>query len=160
MTFNNFKNIISLRIKLFAISVILIAYLILVYAAEIIKFPIFGLSDTVVTLILVALYLFLAFLPMYLNYQYVSYSDEGDKISFRYFTAGIIGGRKNSLEIDKKSFAGFSVESRFFGLKKGLILYQNFREGKAKYPPVYISGLKKKERQKIFWSLKQHLPES
>jgi hypothetical protein len=158
MTFNNFKNIISLRIKLFTITVILIAYLILTYAAEIIKFPVFGMSDTLVTIILLGIYIFLAILPMYLNYWYVSYSDEGDNITFRYFTAGIIGGKKNSLEIDKKSFAGFKVESEFFGLKQSLILFRNFREGKAKYPPVYISGLKKTERKKLIRSLGQYGP--
>ena len=116
------------------------------------------MSDTLVTLILVGIYLFLAILPMYLNYWYVSYSDEGENITLRYFTAGIMGGKKNSLEIDKKSFAGYKVESEFFGLKQSLILFRNFREGKAKYPPVYISGLKKAERKKIIRSLEQYSP--
>lgn len=160
MTFNNFKNIISLRIKLFTISVILIAYLILTYAAEIIKFPVLGMSDTVVTLILVAIYLFLAFLPMYLNYQYVSYSDEGEKLTFRYFSSGIISGRKNSLEIDKRSFAGYRLKSEFFGLKQSLILFRHLKEGIAKYPPLYISGLRKEERKKLIGSLKRYGPEA
>ena len=55
MTFDNSKTIISLRIKLFAVTVIFIAYLILAYAAEIIKFPLLGMSDTVWTIILTSL---------------------------------------------------------------------------------------------------------
>jgi len=160
MTFNNFKNIIGLRIRLFAITVILIVYLVLTYIAQIIKFPLFGMSDTLATVILVAIYLFLVFLPMYLNYQFVSYSDDDDKIVFRYFTSGIIGGRKNSVAIDKRNFSGYEVKSEFFGLKKSIILFQNFREGVAKYPPVYISGLTGKEREKVIRSLSQYVPKS
>ena len=158
MTFNNFKNIIGLRIRLFAITVILIVYLVLTYVAQIIKFPILGISDTVVTIILVSVYGFLVFLPMHINFQYVSYSDEDDKISFRYFTSGIIGGRKNSVEIDKRNFSGFEVKSEFFGLKRSIILFQNFREGVAKYPPVFVSGLTRKEREKVIRSLSQYVP--
>jgi len=160
MTFNNFKNIIGLRIRLFAITVILIVYLVLTYVAQIIKFPILGISDTVVTIILVSVYGFLVFLPMHINFQYVSYSDEDDKISFRYFTSGIIGGRKNSVEIDKRNFSGFEVKSEFFGLKRSIILFQTFREGVAKYPPVYVSGLTRKEREKVISSLSQYVPKS
>ena len=160
MTFNNFKNIIGLRIRLFAITVVLIVYLVLTYVAQILKFPILGISDTVVTIILVSVYGFLVFLPMHINFQYVSYSDEDDKISFRYFTSGIIGGRKNSVEIDKRNFSGFEVKSEFFGLKRSIILFQTFREGVAKYPPVYVSGLTRKEREKVIRSLSQYVPKS
>jgi hypothetical protein len=160
MTFNNFKNIIGLRIRLFAITVILIVYLVLTYVAQIIKFPILGISDTVVTIILVSVYGFLVFLPMHINFQYVSYSDDDDKISFKYFTSGIIGGRKNSVEINKRNFSGFEVKSEFFGLKRSIILFQNFREGVAKYPPVYVSGLTRKEREKVIRSLSQYVPKS
>ena len=41
---------------------------------------------------------------MILNYQYVFYSDEGENIVFRYFNAGIVGGKKNSIEIYKPIF--------------------------------------------------------
>jgi hypothetical protein len=160
MTFNNFKNIIGLRIRLFAITVILIVYLVLTYVAQIIKFPILGISDTVVTIILVSVYGFLVFLPMHINFQYVSYSDDDDKISFKYFTSGIIGGRKNSVEINKRNFSGFEVKSEFFGLKRSIILFQNFREGVAKYPPVHVSGLTRKEREKVIRSLSQYVPKS
>jgi len=160
MIFNNFKNIIGLRIRLFAITVILIVYLVLTYVAQILKFPILGISDTVVTIILVSVYGFFVFLPMHINFQYVSYSDEDDKISFKYFTSGIIGGRKNSVEIDKRNFSGFEVKSEFFGLRRSIILFQKFREGVAKYPPVYVSGLTRKEREKVIRSLSQYVPKS
>jgi len=150
MTLDNSKHIISLRIKLFGATVVFLAYIILTYAAEIIKFPLFGMSDTLVTTILSAIYVIIVFIPMLLNYQFVYFTDDEEKIVFRYFNAGIVGGRKNSVEIHKQTFTTYKTEKKFFGLKTSIILYQRFNEGVAKYPPVYISAVPEKERQKIF----------
>jgi hypothetical protein len=159
MTFDNSKTIISLRIRIFIATVLLLAYVILAYVAKIIKFPLLGLSDTYWIVLLVCIYLILAFYPMVLNYQYVYYSDDGDHIIFRYFFAGIVGGKKNSVEISKSSFAGYKKESSFFGLVQSLILFQQLPEGVAKYPPVFISILSRKERAKVLNSLYLHTPE-
>ena len=158
MTFDNSKTIISLRIRIFIATVLLLGYIVLTYFAELIKFPLLGISDTLWTVILVCIYLVLAFYPMVLNYQYVYYSDEGDHIIFRYFNAGIISGKKNSVEISKSSFAGYKKVSGFFGLIQSVILYQQFTEGVAKYPPVHISILNRKERAKVLNSLYLHTP--
>jgi hypothetical protein len=156
MTFDNSKTIISLRIKLFGATVVLLAYLAMAYVIRMIKFPLLGMDDTAWTVILSAIWVILAFMPMVLNYQYLSYSDEGDYIIFRYFTAGLVGGKKNSVEISKQSFAGYKTESRFFGMIQSIILYQKFQEGIAKYPPIHISALSREEKDKVFKSLKLH----
>jgi hypothetical protein len=160
MTFDNSKTIISVRIKLFAATVLFLAYIALAYAAKLIKFPLLGMSDTAWTLILVALYLIVAFMPMFLNYQFVFFSDEGEKLVFRYFTAGIVGGKKNSVEISKRTFAGYKMESKYFGLVKSVILFQQMGQGIAKYPPVYINALNKEQRSKLFMSLNTYAPKT
>jgi len=124
MTFDNSKTIIGVRIKLFAATVLFLAYVALAYAAKLIKFPLLGLSDTVWTLILVAIYLIIVFIPMILNYQFVFFSDEEEKIVFRYFTAGIVGGKKNSVEINKSAFKGYKTESKYFGLVRSVRVYK------------------------------------
>jgi hypothetical protein len=159
MTFDNSKTIIGVRIKLFAATVIFLAYVALTYAAKLIKFPLLGLSDTVWTLILVAIYLIIVFMPMILNYQFVFFSDEGEKIVFRYFTAGIVGGKKNSVEINKQAFKGYKTESKYFGLVRSVILLQKIGEGIAKYPPVYISALNHEQRSKLLATLNKYVPE-
>ncbi len=158
MTFDNSKTIIQIRIRLFAATVLFVAYIILAYFAEIIKFPLLGMSDTTWTLILAGIYLFIAFIPVFLNYQFIFYSDEAEKIIFRYFNAGIVGGRKNSVEIDKRLFSGYKTENSFFGLIHSITLFQKFNEGIAKYPPVYISALSRSERAKITKSLNLYVP--
>lgn len=158
MTLDNSKTIINFRIKLFGATVVFIAYIILAYFSKTIKFPMLGLSDTAVTLILVAVYLLFAFLPMILNYQFVFFTDENEKIIFRYFNAGLTGGKKNSVEIDKVSFAGYKTETSMFGMIKSIVLFQKFREGVAKYPPIFITALTKEERSKIFKALNSFSP--
>ena len=156
MTFDNSKTIISMRIKLFAATVILLTYIVLAYIARMIRFPLLGLSDTAWTLILVVLYLAYAFMPMYLTYQYIYFSDEGESFIFRYFTAGIVGGKKNSIEISKASFSGYRTKARFFGMIQIIDLYQKLPEGVAKYPPLYVSSLSREERSKMLKSLDSH----
>jgi hypothetical protein len=158
MTFDNSRTIISIRIRLFAVTVLLIAYLIIVYFAHILKFPLFGLSETVWTTILICLYILFAAYPMVLDYQYISYSDEGDKIVFRYFTSGIAGGKKNSVEINKGDFAGYRIDKKLFGLKKSLTLFRQLPQGVAKYPPIYITVLSRRERARLLNSLYSHTP--
>ena len=111
------------------------------------------MSDTLWTVILCAIWIILAFLPMILNYQYISYSDDGDYIVFRYFTSGIAGGKKNSVEISKATFSGYRIEKRFFGLIESILLYQKIQDRDAKYPPIYISALTGEEKAKIVKSL-------
>jgi len=160
MIFNNSKTIIGSRIRIFTVTVLLITYLILAYFAEIIKYPLLGMSDTMWTILLILIWLVFALYPMVLNYQYVYYSDEGDTIVLRYFFAGIVGGRKNSIEIKKSSFAGYKTETRYFGLMQSVTLFQQLREGVATYPPIYISNLTGKEKAKVLNSLYLHAPKN
>jgi hypothetical protein len=153
MILDNSKTIIGQRIRIFVVTVLLLAYIVLTYIAELIKYPVLGMSDAFWTMILVSLYFLYAIYPIVLNYQYFYYSDEEDSIVLRYFMAGIFGGKKNSIKISKESFAGYKVEKRYLGLKQSLILYQNMREGVASYPPVYISNLTKNEKAKVLNSL-------
>jgi hypothetical protein len=158
MTFDNSKTIINLRIKLFIGTILLLAYLAVVYAVKPKIFPILGLSDTVWTLILVAIYLIIVFLPMVRNYQFVFFSDESENLVFKYFFVGFISGKKNSISISKKTFSGYKLEKKYLGLVKSIILFQKIGQGIAKYPPVYISALNRQQREKLFSWLNQYIP--
>jgi len=158
MTFDNSKTIISLRIKLFAATVVLLAYLALAYVIKLIKFPLLGMSDTIWTVIFILIWVILAFMPMVLNYQFISFSDEGELIIFRYFNAGIVGVKKNSVEINKSTFAGYKIDTRYFGQVESITLFQKFQEGVAKYPPIYISALTHEEKGKVLKSLNIYAP--
>lgn len=153
MTFDNSRRIISMRIKLFGVTVIFIAYLVLAFGAELIKFPLLGLNDIWWTTILAIIWIGFVLYPLFFNYQFFYYSDDDEKIVIRYFNAAIVGGRKNSLEIDKTSFLGYKTESRLFGLITSITLFRKINESTAKYPAVYTSALSGEEKDKLFRSL-------
>jgi hypothetical protein len=158
MTLNNSKSVINLKITRRLSIIIFLAYLIITYAAGIIKFPLLGMSRLVWTMMVLLIFLLIILLPVILNYQYISYSDEGENIIFRYYSTGFIPGNKNSVEINKKTFSGFTLEKKFFGLMHSITLYQRLKGGVAKYPPVYISALKREEKARIFKSLNSFAP--
>ena len=158
MTFDNSKTIISLRIKLFGATVLLLTFLALAYVVMLIKFPLLGFNESFWTVILVGIWLVLALMPIILNYQFISYSDDGEYIVFRYFSAGIVGGRKNSVEINKTTFSGYKIKTSFLGVIQSLVLFQKVQGGVATYPPVYISALSKEEKAKVIKSLNLYTP--
>jgi hypothetical protein len=158
MTFDNSKTIISLRIWLFFATIILIAWIIVAFIAKMINFPLLGLSETVWTLILVGIYLIVLLLPMIRNIQFVFFSDEGENIVFRYFHAGMVGGKKNSISIPKNSFAGFKTEKKNLGLSASIILFQRIGQSLAKYPPIYITAIPKEQKEKMLNLLGRYSP--
>ncbi|MBN2634111.1 MAG: hypothetical protein JXR66_11170 [Bacteroidales bacterium] len=158
MTFDNSKTIISLRIRLFVVTVLLLAWLAVVYVARLIEFPVFGISDTIATIVLVAIYLLIALWPMFRNFQYVFFSDDDEYIVLRYFFAGLTGGKKNSITIEKRAFAGYKYVSKYSGFVKSLILYQKTGQGIAKYPPVYISALSREQCNMLLQLLNSYTP--
>ena len=90
-----------------------------------------------------------------MNRKYIARSY---KIIIRYYSTGIIPGNKNSVEINKKTFSGFTLEKKLFGLSQSIILYQRLKEGAAKYPAIYISALKRNEKDSILKSLSSFAP--
>ena len=158
MIINNSKSVINLKILQRTSIIVYLILLALAFAAMIIRFPLLGISRAVWTIIFTACFLIIIFLPVLLNYQYIYFSDEGDSIIFRYYSAGLFEGKKNSVEIGKKTFSGFTFDKKFFGLVQSITLYQRLKEGIAKYPPIYISAINRQDRDSILKSLNSYAP--
>ncbi len=160
MTFDNSKTIIKLRLRLFIATIIMIAYIFVVYFGKQLSFPIFGIQEYHATLVLVAAYLILTFLPVILKYKYIYFSDDGKSIIFRYYSVGFLSGKKNSVEIPKEEFIGYKVIREFAGLLSSVQLFRLMGNKKASYPPVYISSLKKSELNKIRAALDKYVQQN
>ncbi len=158
MTSDNSKSVINQKILKRTAIILYLAFLVLSLAANIIKFPLLGMSKTVWLIITTVVFLVIILVPVILNYQYIYFSDEGNMLIFRYYSTGIVPGNKNSVEIEKKSFSGFTIDKSFFGLIQSVTLYQRMREGVAKYPPIHISALKLREREEIIRALTSYAP--
>ncbi len=160
MTFDNSKTIINFRIRLFFVTILALSWLAVAYIIKLIKFPLLGVEDGIWTLVVVGIWVIIAFLPMILNYQFVYFSDDGENLVFRFFNAGLVGGKKNSIEISKRTFAGYTTGSQLLGLSKSIILLQQVGQKTAKYPPVHISALTREQRRKVFQALEMHSPKT
>jgi hypothetical protein len=158
MTINNSKSVINLKLLLRISIIIYLAFLVLSLAAGIIKFPLLGMGKATWIIILTVCFLIIMLIPVILNFQYIFFSDEGDILIFRYYTTGLFSGKKNSVEIEKRTFSGFTLDKSFIGLIQSVTLYQRMKEGVAKYPPIYISGLKRKDKETILESLTSYAP--
>jgi len=158
MTINNTKSVINLKLLLRASIIIYLTFLVLTLAAGIIKFPLLGMGKAAWIILFTASFIIIMLIPIVLNYQYIFFSDEGTAIIFRYYTTGLFAGKKNSVEIEKRTFSGFTLDKRFFGLMQSVTLYQKLKEGVAKYPPIYISVLKRVDKESILKSLTSYAP--
>jgi len=87
---------------------------------------------------------------------YVYFSDTDDMIIIRYYSVSIFNSKKNSIEIPKKQFVRFETRKFFFGSGEKLIVYQNFRKKIAKYPPISLSAVDKKDRERIKNALRKY----
>ena len=158
MTSDNSKSVINQKILKRTVIILYLSFLVLSIAANIIKFPLLGMSKTVWLLLTTLIFLIIILVPVILNYQYIYFSDEGNMLIFRYYSTGFIQGNKNSVEIEKKSFSGFTIDHSLFGLVRSITLYQRMKEGVAKYPPINISALKPREREEIIKTLTTYAP--
>ena len=89
--------------------------------------------------------------------HYISYSDQGEMIIFRYYSLNLFNSKKHSIEIPKKQFVKYELNPFFFGLYKKIVLYQHFRNRMAAYPPISLSALGKEDLDKILASLQKYV---
>jgi hypothetical protein len=153
MTLDNSRKIVTIRLTLFIATFPFLAFLAAAYVARIIDFPILGMSDTAWVVILSSVYFSIAYFPSFLKYNYIYFSDDGDSIIFRFYSTGIFKGTKQSIEIPKGTFAGFTTERKRLGLIQYIILFEERQGVIARYPPVSMSALKRKEKERVFISL-------
>lgn len=88
-----------------------------------------------------------------LKYSFISFSDEGDKLIFRYYRMGTINPKFRSIEIPKKSLHSWEITLHFFKKRSELVLYQTTAKGVAKYPSIPITALTKQQTEAITQTL-------
>ena len=87
------------------------------------------------------------------NYNYIYFNDESDKIVLRYFSPNLFTAKKNSIEIPKKEYTGYVLDSFFMRYREKITLFRRTGMGIAKYPPVSITALDGRERDLLLHAL-------
>ena len=89
--------------------------------------------------------------------NFISYSDHGEMIIFRYYPLSLFNSKKNSIEIPKQQFVRYELKPFFFKRYQKIVLYQRFRGKVVGYPPVSLSALDKGDRERMFASLGKYI---
>jgi hypothetical protein len=114
-----------------------------------------GVSNTLLGIFVASAYLIWAVYESFRNYNYLYFNDESDKIVLRYFAPNFFTSKKNSIEIPKKEFSGYTIQSFFMGYREKIILVRRTSKGIASYPPVSITALNNNEKHDLLVTLEK-----
>lgn len=78
--------------------------------------------------------------------------------SIRHYSVAAISRDYQSVEVSLAEFHGFSEVRSVFGMKRELIIAVRTPYGIAEYPPISITLLKKKDRERLYYVLKKFMP--
>jgi len=140
----NLSNFISI-----IILVLVIVGLLFIPVRNIFK----GLENNLLAVFAAIAYVIYSIYQTFRNYNYIYFNDESDKIVLRYFSPNVFTSKKSSIEIPKKEFAGFLLDSFFLRYREKIILLRRTGKGIAKYPPVSITALDAHERDMFLHAL-------
>lgn len=145
MTFDNQKTTIRIFLNKMILAMIAAAMVVAILSTQWFDPKLLGITKYQWILIVAGVYLLLVVLSWIRDLNYFYFDDEGDKIIIRYYPIRPLGRKKKAIQIHKISFAGFEIKKTLLGIKKILILKQLVKKTVAKYPPVGITALTKKE---------------
>ena len=84
-----------------------------------------------------------------MHYTYLYFSDNSKNLVFKFYSLRFFSGKPRTIEISKSSFFKYDIESGFFNKKDSLVLYQKTDRGVAKYPPISLTLLSKKQKTEL-----------
>lgn len=87
------------------------------------------------------------------KYHFIIYDDETDKIILRYSPLTSFSPKHLSIEIPFNSLYKIEIKKEFFNLRDELIVYQTIKQKIAKYKPIPLTGLSKKEKSDLINAL-------
>lgn len=119
-----------------------------------------GLNKYNWAIVITAIYLIITISEGILELNYIYFSDNKNVLTLRYFPLGYFNRKKNMIEIPVHEFSKFEIRKMIFGLKQKLILYRKIKDKDAKYPPISISLLNKKERELLITALTHYQSKS
>lgn len=117
------------------------------------------ISHYVVSCSFIALYILyqLYFWVRDLSYVYVSDELLKGMLCIRYFRILPMVNAKHAIELPQTEFIKYEVESRWYGLRQYVRIWQQHGREIYVFPHFSISLLKKKEKQNLFSLLEKHL---
>lgn len=156
MTIDLRRTVIKRKLRSFYTTMIVILIIVLLLFTNFYDEETFKIKKHVLSIFIAGIYILIIIFNTIRNFNYIYYSDEGDKLVLRYFSLSIFAQRKSSIEIPKSAFNGYKLEKSILGLKENIVLLQQLQNKVAKYPAVSITSLNSKEKNKLISSLNKY----
>jgi hypothetical protein len=139
------KITIQLQLRKLIYLILLVIFLVVLYTTRYFYEPVLGIERNHYAIGATALYILYYAFGYFRDICYFYFNNNSSKIIIRYYSLKPLSSEQNSVEFHKHEFKKFEIKESFGGLRRYLIIYQNTAKGIAKYPPVSISILKKKD---------------
>lgn len=145
------RKSLSKFIVLIILAILLCVLLFIPFQNSFIK----NVNNNLLAIFIAVAYVIYAVYEAFRNYNYLYFSDESDKLVLRFFAPNFFTSKKNSIEIPKREFSGYSIQSFFMGYRERLILMRRTSQGVASYPPVSITALSINEKNSLLLTLEK-----
>lgn len=155
MEFGNYKKTIEIKLRKFVIA--MICMLIIIFALMTEWFNFWDQSDIHIVIIIASLYTLYYIWDYIMDYHYFYFSDNENKLVFRFYTLRFLQKVNKAIEIPKSSFAGYEIIFKAGRLKSFLVVRQRSERKDLKYPGINISLLSKSEKNKLINSLNKYV---
>lgn len=155
MFFDNQKTVVKINKIRYIAILVYVALVSIIFFSGWFDDQILGLSKTSFIVVLSALYILYIIVSYLLNFNFFSFSDEGNKLVFKFISFRPFDNAKKAIEIEKGKFSGYKIEKSFFNMKKELILSIKTKNGVAKFPSISISALSEENLTLLKSSLNQ-----
>ena len=125
---------------------VIIVFVLLIIATLFFGLPIGETSKVVICGSLSVLFLLFYWFQYKMEYTYFYFSNNNKNLVFRFYSLRNLYGKPKTIEISKHGFCKYDIISGFFNKKESLILYQKTPKGIAKYPPISLTLLTKRQK--------------
>ena len=104
MQFDNKNKVMKLSMRRYIILVLFTIIIGLLVFTRLLDKPVWGIDKTTAILIVVIAYLIYVMITYTKNYQYILYSDEGDKIMFKFVSLRPFDNKRNVIKNSSKKY--------------------------------------------------------
>ena len=84
-----------------------------------------------------------------MKYTYFYFSNNGKNLIFKFYSMQFFFGKPRTVEVAKINFEKYEIVTDFFGKRDSLVLFQKTPKGIAKYPPISLTLLSKKQKKEL-----------
>jgi len=111
--------------------------------------PFNQMTKSIIFGVLSVAFLIYYWLQYQMHYTYFYFSNNSKNLVFRFYSLRFFSGKPKTIEISKSSFFKYDIVTDFFNKKDSLVLFQKTDRGIAKYPPISLTLLSKKQKTEL-----------